>query len=149
MPFCSQCGHQVADRDVYCGGCGARQPTDAAPRPKPGDPLASITPRTASILCYVPGIGWIASVVVLAADRFRQNRQVRFDAFQGLYLFVAWLIEDWVLRPAMQSMHFGFDKIIKIVLLGASILMMVKASHNQHYSLPIVGELAERSVAEE
>lgn len=149
MPFCSQCGNQVGDRDVFCARCGTRQPVTAPPPSRPGDPLASITPRTASILCYVPGVGWIASVIVLAAERFRNDRQVRFNAFQGLYLFVAWLIEDWVLRPAFQNMHFGFDKIVKALLLGASILMMIKASHNERYALPIIGELAERSVAEE
>lgn len=153
MPFCSQCGNQVADRDIFCARCGARQPVDEAaassPPPKPGDPFATITPRTASILCYIPAVGWIASVMVLASNRFRGNRQVRFDAFQGLYLFVAWLIEEWVLRPALHGAGFAFDKIFKMVLLGASILMMVKASHNEHYSLPVLGELAERSVAEE
>src|SRR5438105_7653090 len=99
MPFCSQCGNQVAAADVFCGRCGARQPAGAG-RPTPAaDPLAGINPRTASILCYIPGVGWIASIIVLASERFRHNRAVRFHAFQGLYLFVAWLMEDWVLRP--------------------------------------------------
>jgi len=56
------------------------------------DPLSGISPRTASILCYIPVVGWIASIIVLAADRFRNDHRVRFHAFQGLYLFVAWLI---------------------------------------------------------
>src|SRR5271169_300965 len=103
MPFCSQCGNEVGPSDGFCGRCGARQPVAAAqsgPSRGPGpDPLAGINPRTASILCYVPGIGWIASIIVLASDRFRHNRTVRFHAFQGLYLFVLWLMEDWVLKP--------------------------------------------------
>jgi uncharacterized membrane protein len=148
MPFCSQCGNQVADRDVYCARCGSRQPITAPPPPRPGDPFQGVNSRTASILCYIPAVGWIASVVVLAADKFRNDYVARFHAFQGLYLFVAWLIEDWVLRPAFHGMHFGLDKLVKAVLLGASILMMVKASHNERYSLPIIGELAERSLAE-
>src|SRR6476659_6890395 len=99
MPFCSQCGNRVSDRDVYCGRCGSPQPVMPSSSPLRADPLQGINPRTASILCYVPGIGWIASIVVLASQRFRGDRFVRFHAFQGLYLFVAWLMEDWVLRP--------------------------------------------------
>src|SRR5512143_3964323 len=100
MPFCSQCGNSVGTADKYCGRCGAAQPSAAgspgAPR-RASDPLGGISARTASILCYIPGIGWIAAVVVLAADRFRHDRAVRFHAFQGLYLFVAWLLNQWVL----------------------------------------------------
>jgi uncharacterized membrane protein len=148
MPFCSQCGNQVADRDVFCARCGGRQPVQAPSAARPGDPFASITPRTAAILCYIPALGWIASIAVLAADRFRHDRQLRFDAFQGLYLFVAWLLDDFVLRPVFHGMHFGLDKVVKALLIAASIFMMVKASHNERYSLPIIGELAERSLAE-
>jgi uncharacterized membrane protein len=119
------------------------------PRPAGRDPLSDISPRTASILCYVPGLGWLASIAVLAADRFRRDRNVRFNAFQGLYLFVAWLIEEWVLHPVFSHVRgFHIDSLFKAVLLGVSIFMMVKAAHEEVYSLPIIGELAERSVAE-
>ena len=150
MPFCSQCGSQVDARDVYCAKCGTRQP-GAAPgvRSAPADPFASITPRTASILCYIPGLGWIASIVVLAAERFRSHAVVRFHAFQGLYLFVAWLIEDWVLKPVFSEIpHVHINGIIQAVLLGVSIFMIIKASQEEAYALPIIGELAHKSVSE-
>jgi uncharacterized membrane protein len=146
MPFCSQCGNQVGDADVYCGKCGSRQPTIAAAA---RDPFASMSPRTAAILCYIPLLGWIASIVVLATERFRYDRTVRFHAFQGLYLFVAWLIVDHVVAPV-----FGFvprvplGGLFRAVLLGVWIFMIVKASQDEAYSLPLIGELAERSVAE-
>jgi uncharacterized membrane protein len=131
-----------------------RQPvTSSAPPPIPGaDPLASLNPRTASVLCYVPGIGWIISIVVLAADRFRRDRLVRFHAFQGLYLFVAWLMADWVVRPMFDVFwmpHFQIYRIVEIVLLGMSVFMMLKAGQNEAFSLPLFGELAHRSVAED
>ena len=147
--------------DTFCGRCGSRQPAAVPPggpppaagrNPSPiaADPLAGINPRTAAILCYVPAIGWIASIVVLASQRFRRNRLVRFHAFQGLYLFVAWLMEDWVLRPMAFFMipHLHIHQLVEAVLLGMSIFMMVKASHNEAYSLPLFGELAQRSVVE-
>ncbi|HVN02903.1 MAG TPA: hypothetical protein VMT86_00725 [Bryobacteraceae bacterium] len=150
MPFCSQCGDQVGEADVYCAKCGARQPiAPRGPRGPSGDPFASITPRTASILCYVPGIGWISSIIVLASERFRNNRAVRFHAFQGLYLFVAWLIEDWVLKPIFSDIpHVHINGIIEAILLGMSIFMIIKASHEEAFPLPIIGELAQKSVSE-
>jgi uncharacterized membrane protein len=114
------------------------------------DPLANLNPRTAAILCYVPAIGWIAAIVVLASDKFRNNRQIRFHAFQGLYLFVAWLMADWVLRPMLFFMipQMHLHQIVQALLLGCSIFMMVKASHDEAYALPLFGELAHRSVVE-
>ena len=150
MPFCSQCGNQVGATEAYCRRCGAGQPVGPATSPSGADPLAGIQPRTASILCYVPGIGWIASIIVLASEKFRRDRAVRFHAFQGLYLFVAWLMEDWVLRPMFRlapDLHIHW--IIEALLVGMSVFMMVKAAHEEAYPLPLIGELAQRSVAED
>jgi uncharacterized membrane protein len=87
---------------------------------------------------------------VLAAERFRHDKVVRFHAFQGLYLFVAWLLEDQVMRPIFShipGMH--FHALIQAALLAASIFMMVKASHNEPYSLPLFGDLAHKSITED
>jgi uncharacterized membrane protein len=118
--------------------------------PNARDILAGIPPRTASIMCYIPGLGWIASIIVLAADRFRHNRAVRFHGFQGLYLFVAWLLEDQVMRPIfgrLPGMH--LHALVQALLLAASIFMMVKAAHDETYALPLFGELAQKSMTEE
>jgi uncharacterized membrane protein len=148
MPFCSQCGNQVGGADAFCARCGVRQPRDPGAPGGRSDPLAGITPRTASILCYVPGIGWLASIVVLASDKFRNDRAVKFHAFQGLYLFVAWLISDRVLRPVFSQMTVDFQlyHLVELALLGMSIFMMIKTAHNEMFSLPLFGELAERSL---
>lgn len=163
MPFCTQCGHQVARQDAFCAFCGARQAGSAQPRaagtttsrpisqPPPGDPLAGLSPRTAAILCYIPTVGWIAAVIVLAARKFKTDRIVRFHAFQGLYLFAVWLVINWVVRPIVSVMpqHFvRVDHLFEGVILAVSIFMMVKASHDEAYVLPVIGELAQRSAAE-
>jgi uncharacterized membrane protein len=150
MPFCSQCGNQVGATEAYCRQCGKRQPVGPAAFPSGADPLAGLPPRTASVLCYIPGIGWIASIIVLASEKFRRDRTVRFHAFQGLYLFVAWLMEDWVLRPMfLMAPELHIHGIVGALLLGMSIFMMVKAAHEEAYPLPLFGELAQRSVAED
>ena len=58
-------------------------------------------------------------------------------------------MEDWVLKPIFHLIpNFRADHIIAALLLGVSIFMMVKASHDEAYSLPVLGELAQKSVAE-
>jgi uncharacterized membrane protein len=166
MPFCTQCGHEASGNDAFCARCGARQsggtasgagpsthvPPPHAPPPLPQDPLAGLSPRTAAILCYVPAIGWIAAIIVLAARKFKENHLIRFHAFQGLYLFAAWLVVDWVVGPIARlnpGHHFPLDTLLHGLLLAVSIFMMIKASHDEAYVLPIIGELAQRSVTEQ
>ena len=136
--------------DSFCGRCGARQPQGKG-SPITADPLASLRPRSASVLCYVPALGWIAAIIVLASQRVRRDRAVRFHAFQGLYLFVAWLMADWVFRPMMASIvpHLHLASIVQAGLVVMSIFMMVKAAHDEAYALPLFGELAQRSVVED
>jgi uncharacterized membrane protein len=106
------------------------------------------------LLCYIPLVGWIAAIVVLATRRFKENQGVRFHAFQGLYLFVAWLLIDWVIDPFFgffpgHGVRVGVGGLLKFALFGIWVFMLVKTSQNQKYRLPLVGGLAERSVAEQ
>lgn len=159
MPFCTSCGHKVSSQDFYCAACGAKQnpaattATSAPPPPRPpADPLAGLTPRTAAILCYIPTVGWIASVLVLTAKKFKTDRIVRFHAFQGLYLFAVWLMVQWVVHPifaAMPQHVVRVDRLLEGLVIVVSVFMMVKAAHDESYVLPIIGELAQRSASEQ
>src|SRR5580704_9567913 len=152
MPYCCQCGKSVGNHDAYCGVCGAPQPKAAF---APVDYMHGISPRTPSLLCYIPILGWIVAIVVLASARFRNERRVRFNAFQGLYLFVAWLIVDWVLGPLFSFPHMWgpslykiFPALMKAAIFGAWIFMIIKTAQDELYKLPILGDLAEKSVSE-
>src|SRR5579871_1703193 len=147
MPYCNQCGHEVHPQDLFCAKCGTRQPVQSYQAP---DVLGGISPRLASILCYIPTMGWIAAILFLATQRFRTDRVVRFHAFQGLYLFAAWLFVQWAIKPVARAMsdgHFSIANLLEMVIIGVSIFMMIKASHQEAYSLPVIGELAQKSAA--
>jgi uncharacterized membrane protein len=161
MPFCTSCGNQVSPTDQFCRVCGTRQTPSSEPEAAAGstakaDPLRNMAPRTAAILCYVPIVGWIMSIVVLASPRFARERTLRFHAFQGIYLFVAWLLIQWVVQPMFSWMpppggrmlRFA-SHIMELTVFFSWIFMLVKTSQHQFYSLPFIGELAERSVAEQ
>jgi uncharacterized membrane protein len=152
MPFCTNCGNQVSGADIFCASCGFRQ-TPTGPTTGKGF-LDNISHKTAAMACYIPFIGWIPAIVVLASPRFQAERAVRFHAFQGLYLFVVWLIVDWVLEPFLRAVPGhgpmrGVAGLLHLTVFAAWIWMIIKTSQEQMYHLPIVGELAERSVAEQ
>lgn len=158
MPFCTRCGTQVGPTAVYCANCGARQSGVPAPEPaaKPAggeDWLRSIAPGTAATLCYLPFVGWIAALIVLGSHRFREDRQARFHAFQGLFLFVAWLLADLA-----AGILFGFTGALtrralagtlKLSVIGGWVLMLWKTAQGETVRLPFLGDLAERSVNEQ
>lgn len=156
MPYCSSCGNQVTSTDRFCSRCGAAQPGGGtAWAPGAGgawqnSAFQSTSPRTASTLCYIPFVGWIAGLLILAAERFRRDRTVRFHAFQGLYVFVVWLLVDligdnlfdgrgvrWLVSP------------LKIAVIGTWIYMIVQTNQDKLVKLPLLGELADRSVDEQ
>jgi uncharacterized membrane protein len=156
MPYCCQCGNPTRDTDVYCGSCGARQLVAAG---KNWGSISGISPRAASVLCYIPIVGWIPAIVVLASRKFREDHAVRFHAFQGIYLFVAWLLVDWVIAPMSffpPFWHGGrffpglfVGGLLKILIFFTWIFMLVKTSQDHMYKLPLLGELADRSVSEQ
>jgi len=152
MLYCVQCGTPVGDRDRFCGKCGAQQRVPAGTAPP--DFMSNISPRNWSLLCYVPLLGWIASAIVLATGYFRSDRRVLFHAFQGLYLFAAWLLVDWVIAPIMLSAELSFapyrllSELLKLAVVGAGVFMMIRVANGEDYHLPVIGDLADRSVAE-
>ena len=152
MAFCPSCGNSVTPVDRFCAKCGAAQPvTGPVPPPRPHGARSGvdeISPRNASILCYIPMVGWIAALFVLAAERFRQLREVRFHAFQGLYLFVTWLIVDLVTKEILP--HGALvGRPIKVALFAAWVYMLYQTSRDIMVRLPFIGELADRSVDEQ
>jgi uncharacterized membrane protein len=150
MPFCTHCGTSVGEQAAFCQNCGKPQPVTAAPSAG-SDPLSGVSGETASTLCYIPWVGWIVSLVVLATNRFRADGLVRFHAFQGMYLAVVWMIVDIALEPAMRisGISRGIVPLLKLGVLGTWIFMLFKTSTRQIVRLPVIGEMAERSVNEQ
>jgi uncharacterized membrane protein len=156
MPFCSKCGFEVQTGDQFCGKCGSTQAAGPVPpgakKTSAGDPFSSINNNTASVLCYIPFLGWIACIYVLAVDRFRRDNAVRFHAFQGLYLFVAWTIYDWVIEGFVYDFvnsPWVIHRAVRLVMTGTCIYLMYKTSQREVVRLPVIGDLAEQSVAEQ
>ncbi len=149
MPFCTQCGTPVEDTAAYCGQCGKAQPRGRASSPTvPPAPthdwLDGISEKNASILCYIPVFGIIPSIIFLASGKFRHNQRVRFDGFQSVYLFVAYLIVS-----SAGPFHRVLGNVFETLLSLCWIFLLVKAAQNEQVHLPILGDLAARSAQEQ
>jgi len=152
LPFCTQCGTSVHPAAAFCQNCGAPQPFHGQPFT---DLLEGMSDRTASILCYIPVFGVIPAIIFLASQKYRKNPRVRFNAFQALYLFVAWLI---VSSAAPTLLFTGFPGwgvehlligLLKLGLFICWIYLLVKAAQQEEVRLPIIGDLAARSTSEQ
>ncbi len=152
MPFCTNCGTSVDASASFCQNCGNGQPRRGG---EFTDLLDGITNRTASILCYIPVFGVIPAIVFLASQKYRTNIRVRFDAFQALYLFVAWLIVSSAAPTLLLSGVPGYGiehallNLIKVSLFICWVYLLVKAAQEEQVRLPIVGDLAARSTTEQ
>jgi len=163
MAFCVQCGQAVGSADKFCAKCGTPQAGASSGPSSSGysaagrvqDFWSNVSHRNAALLCYIPWVGWIAAIAVLASERFRSEKRLRFHAFQGLYLFAAWLMVEWVVTPMLVFPTVGFpffrgiSQILHLVIVGTWIFMLIKVSQDVDYRLPVLGDLADRSVSEQ
>ncbi len=129
-------------------------PDSAAPGATATAAVSSLPPNFAAMLCYLPGLGWIVSAAVLFfnLEPYRYNRYVRFHAFQGLYLGAVWLLAQMIFFPNLGDFRFfpfsmGVRKLIQFLVVIAQVVGIIKTLKNQEYRLPVVGELAEKSLA--
>jgi uncharacterized membrane protein len=168
MAFCANCGASVDGR--FCQKCGA--PVGAAPAgvpgagptPQPGvnplpppvpygvAPSVGMTDNMAGALCYL--FGFITGILFLVLAPYNQDRNIRFHAFQSIFLNIAWvalwIVVTIVLIPFRYIPFLGL--FVSIVLqfclgLGGFIIwlyMMFKTYNGEKIVLPVVGPMAEK-----
>jgi uncharacterized membrane protein len=114
-----------------------------------------MTDNMAGALCYL--FGFITGILFLVLAPYNQNRNIKFHAFQSIFLNIAWIVV-WIV-----AVIFSFA-LHAIPILGAilSILihaavgigffivwlyMMFKTYNGEKVILPIIGPLADRQAA--
>ena len=93
----------------------------------------------AGLLCYV--VGWITGIVFLVLEK--ENKFVRFHAFQSLLTFLPLTVLGWILRwiPFPGWILAGLVAILTLILW---LILMFKAYAGEKYKLPVVGDIAEK-----
>jgi uncharacterized membrane protein len=160
MAFCAKCGAQVADGAGFCAGCGAAvggqsvtTSTGAAVQTAQSTTSSGMTNNVAGCLCYL--VGWITGLIFLVIDPYKNDKFVRFHAFQSIFfdvavvgLFIALGILSTFLsiisRGAAGLIMLPLWPLLWLAFLGGKIYLMVKAYGNSKTKLPFIGDLAEK-----
>jgi uncharacterized membrane protein len=161
MAFCAKCGAQLNAGSGFCGACGAAisgqsvtttTGAAAAPASSPaGTASAGMTNNVAACLCYL--VGWITGLIFLVIDPYKNDKFVRFHAFQSIFYDVGVLglwIALWIVGVVLTLLTRGlFGPVMALVgllfffaFIGGKVLLMVKAYQNQQFKLPFIGDLA-------
>lgn len=178
MAFCANCGSDVQGR--FCAKCGTPVAGPAGPVPPPApDPYAAPPPgpsayappppgptsygpppaaqaglqeNMACALCYLLGI--LTGVLFLVLEPYNKNRNIRFHAFQSIFVWIAMVVSGIVFGIVATIFAFipFIGPIVSVLLwplyglatLGLWIMLMYKAYNNQRWVLPIIGPLAEK-----
>jgi uncharacterized membrane protein len=121
----------------------------ASPTPTPSAPTsAPMASNVAGALCYL--FGFITGIIFLVIDPYKNDKFVRFHAFQSIFFSIVCIIVWWIMSALLVGMifsgGFGFAvlllRLIQIAILAAVVFLMYKAYNNQQFKLPVLGDLA-------
>jgi uncharacterized membrane protein len=135
------------EETVRCPHCGAVFAADAELCPDCKWPMTPLSPaeRAAAVIAYLP---LLPAGVILLLPAFRNNRFVRFHAWQSILLWVVFfilfggtiLLSNFV--TPMAVLLFGI--LVSLAMLFLWIVLSLKAWQGERLELPLFGELATR-----
>jgi len=119
----------------------------SAPTPTPAA-SSGMGNNVAGLLCYL--FGWLGGLIFLLIDPYKNEKTVRFHAFQSIFFCVALIgvyIALFILGIVLSLIHLSILLIPVWAVLGlgifaAWVVLMFKAYSNETFKLPIIGELA-------
>jgi uncharacterized membrane protein len=112
---------------------------------------SGLQPNVAGALAYLAGI--ITAILFLVIDHFKNDRFVRFHAFQSLFfnvawiaLWIAWTVVGMVLGAVTKGLFFILQVPIDLVLMVGGFalwaFLMYSAYQGKTTRLPVIGALA-------
>ena len=118
--------------------------------------MAGMTSNTAALLTYIPFVGWIIGIVFAIVEPYKNDKFVRFHAFQSIFFAIFCFVLHWVLLAvdvaiasaffasgfSMFWMFTSFFWLIRLGILAAWFFLMYKAYNNERFMLPIIGPIA-------
>jgi uncharacterized membrane protein len=118
----------------------------SAPTPTPAS--SGMSNNVAGALCYLAG--WITGLVFLVIDPYKNDKTIRFHAFQSIFynlLLIPLYIVMAVLGLMLSVIHLGILLLPIWGILGLGyfigwLLLMFKAYSNEIFKLPVIGDFA-------
>jgi uncharacterized membrane protein len=140
MSFCQTCGAAFAGGTTSCPTCTVQ--------PKAS---AGLGANAAAALAYVAGI--VTGILFLVIEPSKNDRFVRFHAFQSIFfnvawigLWMAWMIVGLVLGAVTKGLFFIIQVPIDLLLMVGGFalwaFLMFSAYQGKVMRLPVIGALA-------
>jgi len=110
-----------------------------------------MTNNVAACLSYL--VGWVTGLIFLVIEPYKNDKFVRFNAFQSIFLSIA-VFAIWIGALILSTIlgfithglgFFIMGPLMMLVWLGvvvAVVICMIKAYGNQTFKLPIIGDMA-------
>lgn len=119
----------------------------SAPTPTPAAG-SGISNNVAGLLCYL--FGWLGGLIFLLIEPYKNEKTVRFHAFQSIFFaaaLIAVYIVLFIVGIILGVIHLGILMIPLWLVIGVGVMvawvvLMVKAYNNQIFKLPVIGDLA-------
>jgi uncharacterized membrane protein len=139
MPFCPNCGSQIAE-GAACPKCAGAAPTAGATT------TGGLADNMAGALAYVT---IIPAIVFLVLDPYNKKRIIRFHSFQCIFFAVAWTVLWIVLAIIGHIPILGWATVLLWPLISLAgliiwVILVLKAYQGQMFKLPVIGDMAEK-----
>jgi uncharacterized membrane protein len=137
MAYCSQCGAPL--EGAFCSRCGAARATSGRSASGP------LEDHVAGALCY--SLGPLTGVAFLLIEPYNKNRQIRFHAFQSIFLSAGCLLIYYgigILLPF--GLRLAIAPFIMLASMAVWLYVMWRTYQKDRLVLPIVGPMAEKQL---
>ncbi len=161
MAACAKCGATLAEGATFCGSCGTAVGPTAAPASgggaAAGAAAASSTGMASNVAGALAYVTIIPAILFIVLEQFKQDKFVRYHAFQSLFFHIAWivLIIGMMIVGAILAFIPVLGWILDLLLwlaigLGGFVcwvFLVFKAYNNEKFQLPVIGKFAEEQAA--
>lgn len=147
---CGNCGVEMVDGAAFCASCG-KPAALAAAGPAGTSAVAStgLQSNVAGALCYLAG--FITGILFLVLEPYRQDRFVRFHAFQSIFFSLGWIVLHFALAILLSLLPWTLwhlvatmSTLLSLALFCLALWLMFKAYNREQFKLPVIGDLAEK-----
>ena len=141
MAFCPQCGTEA--QGAFCPSCGAQLGGGPAPTQAQAAPLDE---HIVNALCYV--LMPLTGILFLVIDPYKNNRNIRFHAFQSIFVFAAFFAGSLALSflafmPFIGLLFTMITLIYPVAAFGIWLFLIIKAYTKERFVVPVLGPIAE------
>jgi uncharacterized membrane protein len=151
MSFCPSCGTGLNDGATSCFACGTINSSAAGAATAVLPASTGMSVNGAAALAYL--VGLVTGIIFLLIEPYKNDRFVRFHAFQSIFFHVAWVAfwMAWMLIGMMLSIitkglfifiNIPIDLLLFLGGIGLWAYLMYSAYQGKTYRLPVIGALA-------